>query len=49
LHYVSRRVQCARIHGQAVCIDPKAEMVITRFASHPPAGSVNLDPTLLLA
>ena len=49
LHYVSRRVQCARIHRQTICIDPKAEMVITRFASHPPAGNVNLDPTLLLA
>jgi CubicO group peptidase (beta-lactamase class C family) len=37
------------IHGQAVYIDPKAEMVIARFASHPLAGNVNLDPTSLPA
>lgn len=37
------------IHGQAIYIDPKAEMVIARFASHPLAGNVNLDPTSLPA
>jgi CubicO group peptidase (beta-lactamase class C family) len=37
------------IHGQAVYIDPRAEMVIARFASHPLAGNVNLDPTSLPA
>jgi CubicO group peptidase (beta-lactamase class C family) len=37
------------IHGQAIYIDPKAEMVIARFASHPRAGNVNLDPTSLPA
>ncbi len=37
------------IHGQAIYIDPKAEMVIARFASHPKAGNVNLDPTSLPA
>ncbi len=37
------------IHGQAIFIDPKAEMVITRFASHPMGGNVNLDPTSLPA
>ena len=41
---------CARgIHGQGVYIDPKAEMVIARFASHPMAGNMNLDPTTLPA
>ena len=36
-------------YGQAIYIDPKAEMVIARFASHPLAGNVNLDPTSLPA
>ena len=37
------------VHGQAIYIDPQAEMVITRFASHPLAANVNLDPTSLPA
>ena len=37
------------IHGQAIYIDPKAEMVIARYASHPKAGNMNLDPTSLPA
>ena len=37
------------IHGQAIYIDPKAEMVIARFASHPLAANVNFDPTTLPA
>jgi hypothetical protein len=37
------------IHGQGIYIDPKAEMVIARFASHPMAANVNLDPTSLPA
>jgi CubicO group peptidase (beta-lactamase class C family) len=37
------------IHGQAIYVDPRAEMVIARFASHPLAGNVNLDPTSLPA
>ncbi|HUQ51149.1 MAG TPA: serine hydrolase [Gammaproteobacteria bacterium] len=37
------------IHGQGIYIDPAAEMVIARFASHPLAGNVNLDPTSLPA
>ena len=41
---------CARgIHGQGVYVDPKAQMVIARFASHPKAGNMNLDPTTLPA
>jgi CubicO group peptidase (beta-lactamase class C family) len=46
----SHGAYCARgIHGQGVYIDPRAEMVIARFASHPMAGNVNLDPTTLPA
>lgn len=37
------------IHGQAIYIDPVAEMVIARFASHPRAANANLDPTSLPA
>ena len=37
------------IHGQAIYIDPAAEMVVVRFASHPLAANVNLDPTSLPA
>lgn len=37
------------IHGQAIYVDPKAEMVISRFASHPMAGNANFDPTSLPA
>ncbi len=33
------------IHGQGIYIDPAAEMVIVRFASHPLAANANLDPT----
>jgi CubicO group peptidase (beta-lactamase class C family) len=37
------------VHGQAIYIDPKAEMVIARYASHPLAANANLDPTTLPA
>lgn len=37
------------IHGQAVYIDPKAEMVIARFGSHPLAANANYDATSLPA
>jgi CubicO group peptidase (beta-lactamase class C family) len=37
------------IHGQAIYVDPAAEMVIARFASHPLGGNANLDPTSLPA
>lgn len=37
------------IHGQAIYIDPKAEVVIARFASHPTAGNVAIDPTTIPA
>jgi CubicO group peptidase (beta-lactamase class C family) len=37
------------IHGQAIYIDPKAEMVIARFASNPQASNVNFDAISLPA
>lgn len=37
------------VHGQALYIDPTAEMVIARFASHPVAGNAANDPTSLPA
>jgi CubicO group peptidase (beta-lactamase class C family) len=37
------------LHGQTIYIDPKAEMVIARFASHPLGANTNLDPTSLPA
>jgi len=37
------------IHGQSIYVDPAAEMVIARFASHPLGANYNLDPTSLPA
>ncbi|MFT4195908.1 serine hydrolase domain-containing protein [Ottowia sp.] len=37
------------IHGQSLYVDPKAEMVIARFAAHPWASSVGNDPLTLPA
>ncbi len=37
------------VHGQAIYIDPTAEMVIARYASHPIAANAGLDPTSLPA
>jgi CubicO group peptidase (beta-lactamase class C family) len=37
------------VHGQAIYVDPKAEMVIARFASHPLAANADMDPTTLPA
>ncbi len=37
------------IHGQAIYIDPKAQMVIARFASHPIPNNPFNDPTSLPA
>ncbi len=37
------------VHGQALYIDPAAEMVIARYASHPVAGNAANDPTSLPA
>ena len=37
------------VHGQTIYIDPKAEMVIVRFASHPEAKNSKIDPTSIPA
>ena len=37
------------VYGQNIYIDPKAQMVIVRFASHPIAGNVANDPITLPA
>lgn len=37
------------IHGQAIYVDPAAEMVIARFGSHPVAANAAFDPTSLPA
>ncbi|HUH75317.1 MAG TPA: serine hydrolase [Chitinophagales bacterium] len=37
------------VHGQTIYIDPAAEMVIVRLASHPIAGNAANDPTSLPA
>ena len=37
------------IHGQRLFIDPKAEMVIARFASHPVSGNAVNDPITIPA
>ena len=37
------------VHGQTIYIDPTAQMVIVRFASHPAAGNSANDPTSLPA
>ena len=37
------------VHGQMVYVDPTAEVVIARYASHPMAANAHLDPTSLPA
>lgn len=37
------------VHGQTIYVDPRAEMVIVRFASHPVAGNAANDPFSLPA
>ena len=37
------------VYGQGIFIDPKAEMVIARYASHPAAGNAANDPVTLPA
>jgi CubicO group peptidase (beta-lactamase class C family) len=37
------------LHGQAIYIDPEAEVVVARFASHPKSSNVDIDPTSLPA
>lgn len=37
------------VHGQTIYVDPKAEMVLVRFASFPTAANGRIDPTSLPA
>ena len=37
------------VHGQTIYVDPTAEMVIVRFASHPVPFNAAIDPTSLPA
>jgi CubicO group peptidase (beta-lactamase class C family) len=37
------------VHGQAIYVDPTAEMVIARYASHPIAANAGNDATSLPA
>jgi CubicO group peptidase (beta-lactamase class C family) len=37
------------VYGQTIYVDPVAEMVIVRFASHPEAKNSKIDPTSLPA
>ena len=43
-HNASGAFMVRGIHGQAIYIDPKAEVVIARYASHPVAGNRAIDP-----
>ena len=45
----ARRLHARGVHGQGIYIDPKAEMVIARYASHPAAGNAANDPVTLPA
>jgi len=49
LHNENGAFAARGIHGQGIYIDPKAEMVIARFASSPVAGNMGIDPTTLPA
>ena len=37
------------IYGQAIYVDPKSQLVVARFGSHPLASNVNQDPIILPA
>ncbi|MCH8497339.1 MAG: beta-lactamase family protein [Marinobacter sp.] len=37
------------VHGQTIYVDPRADMVIVRFASYPVASNAQIDPTSLPA
>jgi CubicO group peptidase (beta-lactamase class C family) len=48
-HRASGQTMAIGIHGQAIYIDPRAEMVIVRFASHPIATNRVINATTLPA
>lgn len=49
LHNADGAYAARGVHGQTIYIDPKAEMVIARYASYPKAANAFLDPTSLPA
>ena len=49
LHNANGAYSARGIHGQAIYIDPAAEMVIARFASHPISFNAAIDPNSLPA
>ena len=49
LHNADGAFAARGIHGQTIYIDPKAEMVIARYASYPQAANPISDPTSLPA
>jgi hypothetical protein len=48
-HRASGQTMAVGIHGQGIYIDPTAEMVIARFASHPTASNRGINATTLPA
>lgn len=50
LHHDTSGTYSARgVHGQAIVVIPKQEVVIARFGSHPLAANIHFDPTSLPA
>ncbi len=49
LHNENGAYSARGIHGQAIYVDPTAEMVIARFATHPISFNAAIDPTSLPA
>jgi CubicO group peptidase (beta-lactamase class C family) len=48
-HRASGQVLALGIHGQGIYIDPAAELVIARFASHPTASNRGINPVTIPA
>ncbi len=48
-HDAHRAFTARGVHGQTLWIDPRADMVVARFASHPLAANAANDPTSLPA
>ena len=49
LHNAHGAFAARGVHGQTIYVDPTADMVIVRFASHPNAKNAYIDPTSLPA
>jgi CubicO group peptidase (beta-lactamase class C family) len=48
-HRAGGQVMAVGVHGQGIYIDPKAELVIVRFASHPVATNRAINPVTIPA